>query len=257
MTIMSPLESLQRNLLLSKVRLKVTFPSVAGVHPCKRAIKIRILVFIVLDYWLRKSRLLLNIFEQITNRMRLKQIPNTAINKLLGFLITLITFAGFQSFASENPLSLADRIRIERRLHLPQLPKPEVNDQSLVGIDRDLDQIRDDVQRQIAFAYFPDMNKIKLANEYARSLQLILGARVRTRNSNMGWQLAYSNGCLHTYYPDELDSIKSNLEAWVFNTSQRKTLFQSTKQRLVLLPPQQLNSQVLDTHCSDILSRRN
>jgi len=53
------------------------------------------------------------------------------------------------------------------KLGLPEEPDEEENNSTPTGVDKNENYIRDNVERQIAFDHYPDLQKIKLLNDYA------------------------------------------------------------------------------------------
>ncbi|MCP4354674.1 MAG: hypothetical protein GY793_03375 [Proteobacteria bacterium] len=67
-------------------------------------------------------------------------------------------------------------IEIKKVLNLPPEPDPVENNMTVEGIDSNRDGSRDDIERQIAFNYYPDRIMIKILTDVARSYREMIKA---------------------------------------------------------------------------------
>jgi len=82
--------------------------------------------------------------------------------KLTCYLLLAIVAISNYSFAEEY----TEQYIIDK-LKLPEEPDEEENNSTPTGVDKNENYIRDNVERKIAFEHYPDLQKIKLLNDYA------------------------------------------------------------------------------------------
>tara|TARA_Y100001960_G_scaffold319101_1_gene389946 strand:- start:1244 stop:1786 length:543 start_codon:yes stop_codon:yes gene_type:complete len=91
--------------------------------------------------------------------------------KLLFLALTASFILPCQAFSevasSEN--KVLTKQEIEKKFNLPPEPDEKLNNATILGIDSNNNNIRDDWERAIAFEYYDDPLEMKLHNEFAKN----------------------------------------------------------------------------------------
>jgi hypothetical protein len=91
--------------------------------------------------------------------------------------------------------NILSKKEIEEKFNLPPEPDPKVNNSTILGVDSNNNDIRDDWERAIAFEYYQDKTRMNLNNSFAKnSTQLTK---------------AYNSGSSDKY--KELDTLQSEI----------------------------------------------
>jgi len=140
----------------------------------------------------------------------------------------------------KNQKSLAKPLHVNLTI-IPQTddglpPDPgEAGKESLLGIDSDLDGVRDDVQRYIMRTY-PDQPEVRKALiEIAKVSQLILRPDLEEADViDLAQDLTNDIQCLYYYSPTNASQLQNLLRAEIFNTDDRvRHYFRNYDEKLI------------------------
>lgn len=128
----------------------------------------------------------------------------------------------FSAAAIAEPLEISETSTPQTDGGLPADPG-ENGKETLIGIDSDLDGVRDDVQRYILLTYRHQLSIQLALLDFAKTIQQVFATNLSHSDAlKIAEQLAINSQCLH-YYSGDASKIQKLLKSEILNTDQRIT----------------------------------
>lgn len=115
--------------------------------------------------------------------------------------------------------------QIEKKFNLPPEPNPEVNNATVLGVDTNNNNIRDDIERLITLKYYENNDRLNLSLKYFELMHDLI-ISIKLKDHIKYWEIDKKvdlvRECSFYLYNDYIDY---DISLMVFNTKERAKIF--------------------------------
>tara|TARA_Y100000590_G_C15665494_1_gene994287 strand:+ start:897 stop:1445 length:549 start_codon:yes stop_codon:yes gene_type:complete len=149
-------------------------------------------------------------------------MKNFLLATLISSFIIACSGSDGDSASAGNASGTLTQAQIEEKFNLPPEPDPVLNNATILGVDSNNNDIRDDVERAIAFKYYQDEKAVSLFNQESKIDSKLISA-VESNDRSEYLKLIEENGLLVECFFEYNESlVDDDLLGMTENTTERK-----------------------------------